>query len=55
MLSIILQKSDFTTEICHDGVTAVEILLERGDEFDVVFMDNMMPKMVLKKYLFLNK
>ena len=48
MLSMLLQKNDFITEICHDGVAAVEILLERGDEFDVVFMDNMMPKMVNK-------
>jgi len=45
---MLLQKNDFITEICHDGVAAVEILLERGDEFDVVFMDNMMPKMVNK-------
>ena len=52
MLSMLLQKSDFITEICHDGVTAVEILLERGDEFDLVFMDNMMPNMLLKKYFF---
>ena len=50
MLSLLLSKNEVASEMAVDGQEAVEMVLRDIDGFRVIFMDNMMPRMVWTEY-----
>lgn len=45
MLMMLLKKKGIESKMAEDGVEAINILLKKENNFDLVFMDNMMPNM----------
>jgi len=43
---MLLKKRGYESVVAHNGKEAVEIVKEAFDDFDLIFMDNMMPVMV---------
>lgn len=48
MLDMILRKKGFNCDQCADGSEAVKLIQDRGcDYYDLIFMDSVMPIMVI--------
>jgi two-component system response regulator EvgA len=45
VLGLLLRKYGYTVESVTDGLTALRLLQEKGDAFDVVVTDNQMPEL----------
>lgn len=48
MLKLLLLKFGAQVDLAEDGLEAVELVLADPTKYDIVFMDNLMPKMVRK-------
>ena len=47
MLRMLLKKLNIDASMAEDGKQGVEVIMERPDAFQLVFMDNLMPVMVV--------
>ena len=47
MLRMLLKKLNIDASMAEDGKQGVEAIMERPDAFQLVFMDNLMPVMVV--------
>ena len=45
---MLLRKRGYDSVIAQNGQEAVEVVSQSPDDFDIIFMDNMMPNMVSK-------
>ena len=46
MLKLLLTKAGVEVDLAEDGLEAVTLILADPLKYDVIFMDNLMPKMV---------
>lgn len=47
MLTKLLRKSLINVDLAENGQSAIEMALDNGIEYDIVFMDGKMPVMVM--------
>ena len=47
MLTKLLRKSLISVDLAENGLSAIEMALDNGIEYDIVFMDGKMPVMVM--------
>lgn len=45
MLNLLLTKKKLDCEMAFDGVNALDMIQQKPDYYNLVFMDNMMPNM----------
>ena len=48
LLSELLRRKGVDSDMAEDGVKALEIIALKPAKYDIVFMDNTMPRMVSK-------
>ena len=46
ILKMLLTKAEVEVDLAEDGLEAVEIVRSNPHKYDIIFLDNLMPKMV---------
>ena len=50
MLRMLLRKLNIDASMAEDGKQGVEAIMEQPDDYQVIFMDNLMPVMVEQRF-----
>ena len=50
MLRMLLKKLNIDANMAEDGKQGVEAIMEQPDDYQVIFMDNLMPVMVKQRF-----
>ena len=50
MLRMLLRKLNIDASMAEDGKQGVEAIMEQPDDYQVIFMDNLMPVMVKQRF-----
>ena len=46
ILKMLLTKAEVEVDLAEDGLEAVEVVRSNPRKYDIIFLDNLMPKMV---------